>query len=329
MSTSINAQLTGTFTSDGTAVDISIPCGYTKIELVNLTDFGSAAANTNVMEAYGYSNNPDGYGIYVPKTSGAATLGTPTMVTSNGFSFLEDNGIQTPGASLTIATGISQATQAVVTTTATTGLANGDVVRVFNSTGMLQIGGLDFTISNLSAGSSYKLAYLDSSGFAAAATAGSVRRIPYNPRFYPRNRTITKVTSSGTSTIVTLSVDHEYVAGQVVKFIVPSAFGMIELDGLQGTVTAVGASDGVVTNTITVDIDSSGFTTFAFPTSALAATGVTFAQVVPMGESATAPYANLLDDAFENRSITGVTIGTSMQTSGSEYMWIASKAQAI
>lgn len=329
MSTTINAQLSGTFTSDGTAVNISIPSGYTEIELTNLTDFGSAAANTNVMKAYGYAANPDGYGLFIPKTSGAATLGTQTMVTSNGFSFLADNGIQTPGASLTISTGISQATQAVVTTTATTGLANGDVVRVFNSTGMLQIGGMDFTISNLSAGTSYRLAYLDSSGFAAAATAGNVRRIPYSPRFYPRNRFITKVTSSGTSSIITLSVDHTFSAGQIVKFIVPSAFGMTELDGLQGTITATGASDGVVTNTITVDIDSSAFTTFAFPTSAVAATGVNFAQVVPVGEAATEAYANLLDDAFENQSITGVTIGTSMQTSGSEYLWVARKAQAI
>lgn len=329
MSTPINAQLTGTFTSDGTALNLSLPSGYTKIELVNLDDLGSAAANTNVMLAEGTSSMADGAGIYWPKTSGAATIALGVTVASNGFTFLSDSGLQSPGAALTISTGVSQATQAVVTTTATTGLANGDIVRVYGTTGMLQIAGMEFSISSVSGGTSYVLTNLDSSGFAAAATAGTARRIPFNPRFYPRNRFITKVTSSGTSTIVTLSVNHSYTAGQAVRFVVPDEFGMTQLDGLIGNITAIGASDGVVTNTITVDIDSSAFTTFAFPTSAVAATGVNFAQVVPVGETANGTYANNLDDATYNSSITGVTIGTSVQTSGVEYQWIASKGMSI
>lgn len=327
MSTPINAQLTGTFTSDGTAYNISLPSGYTEIELINLDDIGSTAANTNVMRAYGSSSMPAGSGIYYPKTSGAATIALGVGVTSNGFTFLSDSGLQSPGAALTITTGISQATQAVVTSTNTTGLANGDIVRVYGTTGMLQIAGMDFTISSV--GTSFLLAYLDSSGFAAAATAGTVRRIPSNPRFYPRNRLITKVTSSGTSSIITLSVDHSFTAGQAVRFVVPDEFGMTQLDGLIGNITAIGASDGVVTNTITVDIDSSAFTAFAFPTSAVAAAGVNFAQVVPVGETANATYANNLDDATDNQSIRGVTVGTSMQTSGVEYQWIARRGTGI
>lgn len=329
MSSPINAQLTGTFTSDGTAYNIDIPSGYTEIELVNLDDIGSAAANTNVMLAYGTSEMAAGYGIYYPKTSGAATIALGVGVTSNGFTFLNDSGLQTPGAALTITTGVSQATQAVVTSTNTTGLANGDIVRVYGTTGMLQIAGMDFTISNLSAGTSFRLANLDSSGFAAAATAGTVRRIPFNPRYYPRNRYITKVTSSGTSSIITLSVTHGFTAGQAVQFVVPDEFGMTQLDGLVGNITAIGASDGVVTNTITVDIDSSAFTAFAFPTSATAGAGVNFAQVVPVGETANSTYANNLDDATDNQSIRGVIVGTSMQTSGVEYQWIARKGTAI
>lgn len=329
MSSAINAQLNGTFTSDGTAVNISIPSGYTEVELTNITDWGSAAANTNVMKAWGNIGLPAGYGEYAAKTNGAATIAIPTMVTSNGFTFLSDSGNQTPGAALSITSDISQATQAVVTTTATTGLANGDIVRVYGTTGMLQIAGMDFTIGSVSAGASYVLDYLDSSGFAAAASAGSTRRIPFDARYYPVNRYITKVTSSGTSTIVTMSVTHGFTAGQAVRFVVPSEFGMTQLDGLIGNITAVGASDGVVTNTITVDIDSSAFTAFAFPTSAVAAAGVNFAQVVPVGETANGTYANNLGDATTNQSITGVTVGTSMQTTGKVYQWVARKGQSI
>jgi hypothetical protein len=329
MSSPINAQLTGTFTSDGTAVNLSLPSGYTEIELTNLTDIGSTAASTPVMKSWGYSSMTNGYGIYATKTNGAATIAIPTTTTSNGFTFVSDSGLQTPGAALDIDTGISQATQAVVTTTVTTGLANNDIVRIYGTTGMLQIAGMDFTISNLSAGSSYRLAYLDSSGFAAAATAGTARRIPFDARYYPVNRYITKVTSSGTSSIITLSVTHGFTAGQAVRFVVPDEFGMTQLDGLIGNITAVGASDGVVTNTITVDIDSSAFTAFAFPTSAISAAGVNFAQVVPVGMTATGTYANNLDDATYNEAFRGVIVGTSMQTTAKEYQWVARKGTSI
>lgn len=329
MSTSINAQLTGSFVSDGAAFNLSLPSGYTELELTNITDLGSAAAATPVMTAKGTSLMPAGSAIYATKTNGAATIAIPTTTASNGFTFISDSGGQTPEAAQTITTGISQATAAVVTTTNTTNLGNGDIVRVYGTTGMLQIAGLDFSISSVSSGSSFVLTNMDTSGFAAAATAGTVRRIPFNSRFYPRNRYITKVTSSGTSTIVTLSVNHSYTAGQSVRFRVSSDFGMTELDGLIGNITAIGASDGVSTNTITVDIDSSSFTTFAFPTSAVAATGVNFAQVAPVGETANETYANSLGDATVNQSIVGCNIGTSVQTTGKTYQWVARKGQSI
>lgn len=329
MSSPINAQLTGTFTSDGTAYNLTLPSGYTEIELINLDDLGSSAANTNVMIAYGSSSMSDGAGLYWPKKTGVATVDNATSVSSNGFTFVSDSGSDSPGAALTITTGVSQATEAVVTTTNTTGLTDGDIVRVYGTTGMLQIAGMDFTMSNLSAGTSFKLEYLDSSGFAAAATAGTVRRIPFDQRYYPRNRYITKVTSSGTSTIVTMSVTHGFTAGQAVRFVVPSDFGMTQLDGLIGNITATGASDGVVTNTITVDIDSSAFSSFAFPTSATAGAGVNFAQVVPVGETANSTYANSLGDATDNQAFSGVIIGTSVQTSGVEYQWIARRGTSI
>jgi len=326
MSSLVNAQVTGTFTSDGTAVNLSIPSEYTEIELVNLDDLGSTAANTNVMRAYGSSSMPAGAGIFEPKTSGAATIGSPVTVSANGFTFISDSGIQTPGASTAI-TGITNAAPPVVSTGSTTGLANGDVVRVTGTTGQLNIAGLDFTIGSLIANTSFELSNMAAPG--APGTAGNWRRIPFNPRFYPRNRIITKVTQA-TSALITLSVTHGFTVGQEVRFAVPSDYGMVELNGLLGTITAIGTADGDgSTNTITVDIDSSAFTAFAFPTSATAAAGVGFAQVIPVGQAASSPYENLLDDATDNQSIRGVTVGTSVQTSGVQYQWIARKGTAI
>lgn len=326
MSSPVNAQLTGSFTSDGTAVNLSLPSGYTEIELTNITDIGSTAANTNVMKAWGNSTMAAGSAYYAPKTSGAATNALTVSTTSGGFTFLTDSGLQTPGAAVAIS-GITNAAPPVLSTGSTPGLSNGDIVRVYGTTGQLNIAGLDFTIGNLNAGSDFELSNMAAPG--AAATAGFWRRIPFDPRFYPSNRVITKITQA-TSALVTLAVTHGFTVGQKVRFSVTSDFGMTEMDGLLGTITAIGTADGDgATNTITVDIDSSGFTTFAFPSSATAATGTSFAQVIPVGEAATSPYENLLDDATLNQSITGVTIGTTVQTSGSVYQWVARRGTSI
>ncbi len=331
MSSPINAQLTGTFTSDGNTKTISLPSGYTDFRMINITDIGSTAANTNVMRAEGSSSMAAGSGLYNPKTSGAATLALEVSTTTGGFTFISDSATRLNGAAVaTSGTDINRANPAVVSTGTTTNLVDTvSVVRMINNTGMLQVSGMDFTVGTIVASTSFELKYLDSSGFAADSTAGFYRIVNADPRFYPRARYITAITQAS-SAVITLSVTHGYTVGQAVRIYVPSAFGMTEINGLLGNITAVTTGS---TNTITVDIDSSGFTAFAFPTSAIAAAGVTFAQVVPVGEAAinssSQAYGNLLDDATDNVSFTGISIGTTVQTTGKLYQWFASKATSI
>lgn len=330
MSSPINAQLTGTFTSDGNTKNISLPSGYSNFEMINITDLGSTAANTNVMKARGTSSMPAGYGLYNPKTSGAATLALEVSTTTGGFTFISDSAARLNGAAVaTSGTDINRANPAVVSTGTTTNLVDSvSVVRMINNTGMLQVSGMDFTVGTIVASTSFQLKYLDSSGFAADSTAGFYRIVNADPRFYPRARYITAI-SQASSAVITLSVTHGYTVGQAVRIYVPSAFGMTEINGLLGNITAISTAN----NTITVDIDSTGFTAFAFPTSATAAAGITFAQVVPVGEAAinssSQAYGNLLDDATDNVSFTGVSVGTTVQTTGKLYQWFASKATAI
>lgn len=325
MSTPLKAFYTGTFTSAGTAVNLPLPGGVQRFEMVNITDFGSTAANTNVMRAKWYSSLANGSAFLNLKTSGAATLALESMITTDGFSFVSDSGSALPSAAVAV-TSTTNAAPPVVSTGSTAGLSNFDVIRYINAPGQLNISGMDFTINNIVANTSFELIYMGAPG--AAGTGGFWRRIPFNPRFYPRNRFITAITKA-TSAVVTLSVTHGYTVGQLVRVIVPSAFGMTEINGLLGTVTAINTTN----NTITLNIDSSGFTTFAFPTSAVAATGVSFAQIVPVGEAAvnssSQPFANLLDDATDNQSFTGLVIGTGAQTSGKLYQWIAEEGVLI
>lgn len=329
MSSPINAILTGTYTTAATpvAINLSIPAEYTKITLYNITDMGSTAANTNIMQAYATSSMAAGSGVYIPKTNGAATLGTPVTLAAagGGFTFVHDSGSVGLGAALAV-TSATNATPIAVTIASTAGLNSGDVVRYYDAAGQLNVAGYDFTIDTVVANTSFNLSYSTAPG--GAGTGGFVRRVPFDPRFYPVNRLITSI-SKATSAVIVLSVTHQFTVGQKVRMIVPSAYGMIEMNNLLATITAINTT----TNSITVDVDSSAFTTFAFPTSAIAALGVNFAQVVPVGEAAVnsiaQPYANLLDDATRNTSFNGVIIGTTVQTASKLYQWVAEKGLTI
>lgn len=327
MSTPIQAILTGTFTSDGLVRNLSLPSGYTKIELWNITDLGSTAASTPVMQAWGTSSMAAGSGVYALKTNGAATIAIPTTLAANGggFTFVDDSAAAPLGAALTV-TSTTNAAPPVVSLASTAGLANGDVVRYYNSAGQLNISGYDFTIDTVVTNTSLNLAYMVAPG--GAGTGGFVRRVPFDPRYYPVNRFITSI-SQATSAVIVLSVTHGFTVGQKVRIIVPDLYGMTEMNNQLVTITAINTT----TNSITVDIDSSGFTAFAFPTSAQAAVGVNFAQVVPVGEAAVnttaQPYANLLDDATRNVSFRGVIIGPTVQTTAKLYQWIAYKATSL
>lgn len=325
MTTSQHALLTGTFTSNGAVRAISLPSGYDQFELVNITDIGDAGATTQVMRAKGYSSLPAGSAYLNLKTNGAATLAIESMITTAGFTFVQDSGNQTPGAAVAV-TAITAASPGVISSASAA--AVGDVVRVYGTTGMLQVAGWDFTVTAVNPGVTQTSQNLIAAGFAAPATAGFIRIIPFNPRYYPAARRITAITV-GSPTVIALNVTHQFTVGQKVRVKMPAIYGMTQIDGLLGTITAIGTAIGGCTNTISLDIDSTAFTAFAFPTSAQAAVGVDVPEIVPVGEAASSPYANLLDDATRNISGSGVIIGTGVQTTGKLYQWLARRGQSI
>ncbi len=323
MSTPISAQITGTFTSTGVIENITLPSGYTEFEMVNITDIGSAAANTNVMRATGTSSMAAGSAYYNPKTNGAATNALEVTTATGGFTFVDDSASEALGAANSTITAVSNASPSIVSLTSTAGLSANDVVRLFGTTGALQVAGIDYTIDTIVANTTFNLAFMGTAP-GSAGTAGTIRRVPFDPRFYPRNRVITAITAAA-SAVITLSVTHGFTAGQAVRFKVPSDWGMIEMDNLLGNITAVNTT----TNTITVDINSAAFTAFAYPSSATAGAGVEFPQVIPVGETANDTYANNLGDATDNQAFRGVQIGTTVQTTGVLYQWVARRGVAI
>jgi hypothetical protein len=173
---------------------------------------------------------------------------------------------------------------------------------------------MDFTIDTIVANTSFNLAYMGAPGDAAPG-AGTYRRIAYNAMYAPRRRLITNVTQA-TSAVVTLSVTHGYVVGEKIQFVLPVIYGMKELNGLVGEITAINTT----TNTITVNIDTSAFTAFTFPRAS--SVPFTFAQTVPSGEIPT-----LISSATANKAVLGIQLGSAVVGSASDVMyWRAYKA---
>jgi hypothetical protein len=284
-----SGNLGGSFVSAGTAQFLPFPTGVDWIRVQNQTVSYVGGAGTGA-EFFWRKGMTDGRGTIYVKTAGNNALQVGQIAANAGF-FYQDTTINNPGARVAL-TGITGANPPVVNTGSTAGLiANSTIVRIFNTVGATQLGGIDFTVGTVVANTSFTLAYMAAIA-AANPGAGSYRIIPYNPYFYPSIRTITKI-SQANPAIVTLSVTHNYQVGMQVKFVVPTvtavAFGMTQLNEVVATIINVGQADADgVTNTITVDVDTTAFTAFAWPLTG--APGFTPPQVVPVSENTA--YAN-------------------------------------
>ena len=119
------------------------------------------------------------------------------------------------------------------------------------------------------------------------------RNPPIEPQYYKPSRFVISEISLGSSTLVTTSVDHNYVIGQLVRFLIPSTFGTRQLNELDGYVTSIPELDQVIVN-----INSVNFDTFIADPSF----GPTPPQILAIGDTNTP-----LNNAF-GRSPTTITI---------------------
>lgn len=312
----------GRFTSDGTAKNLSIRSDVDWMCVYNYTQAATQQAAGRGVKFFWQRGMSAGTGLEYKKTNNTDALNLVTL-TSGGFT-LVDSSANPVGVLDATVTAVSNANPPRVTVASTAGLSTGDVVRMINVAGAQQLGGIDFTITVINA-TTFDLQYMAQ---IVAGTNGSFRKIKYSPIYYPRRRFISAITQAA-SAVVKMTVTHGYTVGQLVRFVVPEAYGMVEMDGLQGEITAV----DTVNNTITVNIDSSAFTAFSFPLTA----AVPFSQalVVPVGEGTDASIAdpNLLDDATENQAFIGMQLAAGAQSpagsNGDVIYWVAGKSFAV
>lgn len=276
--------LTGdSFTSTGVGVRINLPSSADYVRFWNVTQLSAAAPTACVSAEWfgskfgaGQSAANDGLRWTKAGSSAISIDKFSNATASDGFTYVTTNPIVEAQAANAI-TAITAASPAVVSQTNT--YSEGDIVRIYNTTGMLQIAGMPFQLSSVS-GSGYTLIGLRAAGFAAAATAGNTRRVSKFSAVDPEYLYITEITKA-VQAVVRTSVDPSpyYVVGNKIHFSIPSSFGMSQMNQLTGTIIAISSTN----YTLTVDIDSSAFTAFAFPASTASPTAQLFATLAPAG----------------------------------------------
>ncbi len=105
--------------------------------------------------------------------------------------------------------------------------------------------------------------------------------------------------------ILTTTIDHRYVAGMMVTFLIPPSFGMIELNGQNVQIVEI-----IDATNVLINVDSTHYTPFAFPSPL--PTAYTPASIVP---NSSGPYLPPLPLPYGNQdSFEGVTYNNGMPT---------------
>jgi hypothetical protein len=312
----------GTFTADGTDKYVVLRSGVDWMRVYNYSA-ADGATNNDGFEYYWQRGMTNGTGLYWYHPAADQTVAVNALAAGTGF-FYVDSSDTSPNAEVAI-TGATNAVTPTIATANTGALQTGSIVRLNSVTGATSLGGWDFEVDNIVTNTSFDMRYAMANAAGAAGTAGFYRHIPYDPIFYPRFRYIVNITQAANA-VITTSVQHGFTVGQKIRVNLPDPnFDMIEINGVEGIVTAVTAS------TITTNIDSTAFTAFSF-----ALPGdvpFTIPTVVPIGidtGTAITGAVDLLADATRNTAYIGMRLPTGVASPGGAnndvMYWVAGKS---
>src|SRR5271170_1460533 len=283
----------GRFTSTGSAQTLSIPSGFSWIQVLNETAATQVAADLGAVFTF-QVGQAIGQGFVMTKLGTIANDPLTIGQIAAGLGFTPfTSGPITYGPS-TATTNISNSPQPNFTVANTTGVtAAGTIVRFDSLTGDgRDMNAYDFLVARTGANNFATVAVLQQSPGAGGAITGNWRIVNLNPLYYPQSRYIVNAQSAGATTVLTFSIPSGYQVGQEVRVLIPRAFTMTQLDGLAGTILEVNdtiaATATLAALSIRLNIDSSGFTAFTWPVGANGSIG-TRAMVLPIGiDTATA-----------------------------------------
>ena len=340
---------TGTYINGATiaAVNIALSDKPDWFYVKDLTNWGNPPAGpysaTSPIYAEWYSSMANGSFLSMGQSAvaaGAASL-FASRGTANGFTFIDPS--NPPSFAALAATSINNVTW-VVAMANTGSIAVGDWVKIINPVGMLQASGLVAQVTAVTPNVSITLGYVASAvaaglSFAAPATSASIIKFLPN-RFYPKAKQVLFVTQANQA-VAFFAGQNDFTPGELIDFSTPVPFGMIQLNSLTGLSSGAArvliSTNSATVSSVTLDLNSSGFTAFVYPTSASFTSGGSppfavpaGAGVVPLNGSATVPLSppgtNLLA-AVDNRNQFYMQIGTSaVGVANATMQWFALKA---
>lgn len=327
-----------TYTNAATPVAQNIPMTAKPdwVFVKDITNWGAQSTAANPVYTEWFSSMAAGSYLAMgqPSATGASVTLYASQGTSGGFTFIDQTN---PPTFSRVAVTAVNGTTFVVSTGTTTGISVGDWVRLINITGAQQISGPNlYQVTAVSAGVSITLGYAASAVSAglvvANGTTGYYQKV-YPSQFLPNTLPVAYITQA-TQAVVYFFRQNPYVVGQLVDFQIPTPYGMTQLSNLTGksgsgpfssnpagAARVLSVTNSSTVSSITIDVDTTGFTAFQFPTSAAFAGGSSPAVcmpagsgVVPLNGSATIPASppgTTLADAFDNKSQYVMNIGTS------------------
>ena len=345
----------GRFVSTGANTSIAIPMGVDWFEIIDYTKAGANGASATDfvgVRYYWQLGMADGTGQVEYKSNSSNAINMDTLA-FGGFTLVDTSGspvgtiTTTTGDGATTGASIDASSPRIVTIDEATiaplvysRLLGKDIVRMSRLSGGTAaplFAGIDFTFASLTAASATQTTFTLSNTNTGVANAGTatfntadIIPIKWNPYWYPSIRNIYGMKSSGVNTIVYPTVKPFYVVGQSVRINVPqntptgTDWGMSQINGLVGNVVAVATS---APWSFTIDIDSSGFTTFNQPGSAsmpITTQGVQWASVVPIGDvamqildtSGNPIPTNAFNESTFNQAYMGIVLGVGGTDSG-------------
>lgn len=282
----------GKFTSTGGAKVINLPFVPDAVEIWNYSSYATPA-NHGVPYAYWDVNMGQGYAV--EQVFNSTPVLTGDIVTSNGISTFTAGTLLQYGAQIQIS-GITKASPAVVTTGSAHGYSTGDVV-IFQglyqsaTTGMPQICNIPFSIT-VTGSTTFTIPFnTNQSNYTALSGSPSgayVKKVLYPSIYFPGESYIAAITTGTTTTIDTMNA-HNLVVGQQVAFRIPSGFGTTQLNSLPNSTIPGSPIYGYVVsvtdyNTVVVNINSTGYTAFNSNPTVASTPGLTWAQMVAVGD---------------------------------------------
>jgi hypothetical protein len=301
------------------------------------TNWGAQSTAANPIYSEYFSSMAAGSYLALGQTSstGSGVTMYTSQGTSGGFTFIDQ--IHPPTFTKVAITAVN-GTTFVVSTGTTTGINVGDTIRLINVTSAQEISGSNlYQVTAVSASTSITLGYAASAASAglvvANGTTGYYQKV-YPGAFVPNTLPVAYITQASQA-VVYFFRQNPYTPGELVDFQIPTPYGMTQLSNLtgkggsgpyasnpSGAARVLSVTNSATVSSITIDVDTTGFTAFQFPTSATFAGGASPAVcipagsgVVPLNGSATLPASppgTNLSDAFDNLSQYVMNIGTSV-----------------